>query len=269
MAHPYLVELERIERAAWEDLARAAPAPFASAMGLEVRPIEGALLFMAARIPQFQFNWLAGAGLKGNDSTCVSEAVDCFRAAGQSKFIVQIPPGPHAPEVAEMAAKAGLKEHPIAWAKFHRETAGVERTETSLTIREIGVGERDVFAEAAIAGFGMPSQMATWLSQIVGRDHWHAYVSFEGDTPAGAGALYVDGEFAWIGIGATKPEMRNKGGQSALLAVRIADAAKYGAKHAVTETGVPQQGQSAPSYSNILKSGFSVIYVRPNWAPAS
>jgi hypothetical protein len=60
--------------------------------------------------------------------------------------------------------------------------------------------------------------------------------------------------------------MRRKGGQSALLARRIADAAKYGARHVVTETGVPQEGQPAPSYRNILGCDFAVAYVRPNWA---
>ncbi len=62
--------------------------------------------------------------------------------------------------------------------------------------------------------------------------------------------------------------MRRKGGQSALLARRIADAAKYGARQAVTETGVPQEGQPAPSYRNILGSGFTVAYGRPNWTLA-
>ena len=28
---------------------------------------------------------------------------------------------------------------------------------------------------------------------------------------------------------------------------------------------VPQPGQPAPSYTNILKAGFTVAYVRPNW----
>jgi hypothetical protein len=32
-----------------------------------------------------------------------------------------------------------------------------------------------------------------------------------------AAALYVDGEMAWLGIGATKPDVRRRGGQSALL----------------------------------------------------
>ncbi len=87
--------------------------------------------------------------------------------------------------------------------------------------------------------------------------------------PAGAAAMYVHGAFAWLGIGATKPQMRKRGGQSALLARRIADARKFGARQASTETGVPQAGQPAPSYANILKAGFSVAYVRPNWAEST
>ena len=92
MTHPYLAGLERIERNAWEDLARAAPPPFAAAIGLETRPMGGALFFAAAKIPQFQFNWLAGAGLGGDDGGCIGEAVARFREIGQAKFIVQIAP---------------------------------------------------------------------------------------------------------------------------------------------------------------------------------
>jgi hypothetical protein len=265
MTHPHLAELERIERNAWEDLARAAPPPFAAAVGLETRAMGGALFFAAAKIPQFQFNWLAGAGLGGDDGACIGEAVARFRDIGQAKFIVQIAPRPDAAKMENLARDAGLQASPLSWAKFSRETQNAPEVKTSLSIREVGVDEKNVFAESAIAGFGMPPPMALWLSQIVGRPHWHAYASFDGDRPAGAAALYVDGDFAWLGIGATRPEMRKKGGQSALLARRIADAAKYGARYAVTETGVPQQGQPAPSYKNILGCGFDVAYVRPNW----
>lgn len=265
MTHPYLAELERIERSAWEDLARAAPPPFAGAIGLETRQMGGALFFAAAKIPQYQFNWLAGAGLGGDDGACIGEAVARFGELGQTKFIVQIAPGPNVAKMENLARAAGLQANPLSWAKFCRETRNAPDVATSLDIREVGVERRNVFAESAIAGFGMPAPMAQWLSQIVGRPRWHAYVSFDGHTPAGAGALYVDGDFAWLGIGATRPEMRRKGGQSALLARRIADAAKHGARYAVTETGVPQEGQPAPSYRNILGSGFDVAYVRPNW----
>ena len=263
-----MLALEAIESEAWEDLARAAPPEFAKGVGIEASRHGRSLFFMATRIPQFQFNWLSGAGLSRKDGGDVGEAVARFKAAGQSKFFIQIPPGPNAASAEAAARDEGLISHPLAWAKFHRETAGAPNVEGALTMREVGRDERDVFAQTAIAGFGMPAPMAMWLAQIVGRPHWHTYVSFDGDQPAGAAALYVNGDYAWLGIGATKPEMRKKGGQSALLARRIADAARLGAKHATTETGVPQAGAAAPSYQNILRAGFKVGYVRPNWALA-
>jgi len=265
MSHPLLNELEAIERDAWEDLARAAPPSFAQGIGLRAESVGHALLFMADRVPQFQFNFLAGTGLNGDDGSSIDEAVKRFSAAGQKKFIIQIPPGSCAGDMEARARDHGLMSNPLAWAKFARHAENAPAVATPLTIREVGKDEANVFAEAAIAGFGMPGPMAVWLAQIVGRPGWHAYVSFDGDKPAGAGALFVKGAFAWCGIGATRPEMRKKGGQSALLARRIADAAKYGALHVATETGVPQDGQPAPSYKNILAAGFDVAYVRPNW----
>jgi len=262
---PLLLDLEGIEREAWRDLATIMPASLADGVGLQTDDINHAYFFMASRIPQFQFNWLSGTGLTGDDGRSISEAVRRFRAAGQHKFIIQIPPGPNADACVELARKEGLVPHPLAWAKFHRTTAHAPEVVTGLRIVEVQPAQRDAFATTAVAGFGMPTAMAEWLARLVGREHWHAYVSFSGETPVGAAAAYVRGDFAWLGIGATRPEMRKQGSQSALLARRIADAAKWGASHATTETGVPQPGQPAPSHSNVLKAGFSVSYVRPNW----
>jgi hypothetical protein len=266
MTVPSMEQLERIEREAWTDLARVMPAPLAQGIGLHTADIGSAYLFMASKVPQFQFNWLSGAGLNGDDGSSIDEAVKVFRDAGQRKFIIQIPPGPRAADCGRHAAALGLKEHALAWAKFQRATDASLRADTALEIREVGAAERSVFAATAVAGFGMPPAMAAWLEPLAGRTNWHTYVSFANGEPAGAAAMYVRGELAWLGIGATKPALRKHGSQSALLARRIADAAKLGARHATTETGVPQAGQPAPSYNNILKAGFSVAYVRANWA---
>ena len=258
--------LERIEREAWRSLMDAAPPDFAKSVGLERAPIGGALFMMMRRVPAFQFNWLAGAGLEDNSSEEVGEAVGRFRAAGQTKFIVQIPPGPHARWIAARARGEGLIEHPLAWAKFRRQTNNARRVEFDGDIREASEREAELFAATAVAGFGMPPPMTTWLKEIVGRPGWRCFLSFIDGAPAGAGALFVDGDFAWIGVGATKPEARRRGSQSALLARRIEEARRLGAQWVVTETGVPQEGQPAPSYKNILNAGFSIAYVRPNWA---
>jgi hypothetical protein len=264
-AHPLELEIERIEREAWEDLAEIVPEPLATGIGLQTGPVGGAYFFMASRVPQFQFNWLSGAGLDGDDGACITEAVKRFREAGQTKYFIQLPPGPRERDCAALASAAGLKPHPLAWAKFYRTTQDAPTVHADLEVREVATHESALFADTAIAGFGMPPPMAGWLSRIVGRPCWHAYVTLLDGVPAGAAAMYVRGELAWLGIGSSKPELRKRGSQRALLARRIADAAKLGAKHATTETGVPQPGQPAPSHSNILKSGFAVAYVRPNW----
>src|SRR6185312_2912662 len=66
-----MLELERIEREAWADLASVMPAPLALGIGLRTAEIGRAYLFMASKVPQFQFNWLSGAGLNGDDGTSI------------------------------------------------------------------------------------------------------------------------------------------------------------------------------------------------------
>jgi len=258
--------LERIERRAWRDLAAAAPPDFAAQVGIAMHDFGEALMLAASRIPAFQFNWLSGAGLDGAEASAIPAAVERFRDMGQRKFFVQIPPSPHAAQLEAQARAVGLAPHPLAWVKFERETRDPPRVDTSLTIHEVDAAERDLFAATVVAGFGMPPPMAEWLREIVGRPGWRCYVTSADGAPAGAGALFVDEDAAWLGIGATKPAFRRRGGQSALLARRLADAARQGARFAVTETGAPQPGEPAPSHRNILSAGFRAAYARPNWA---
>src|SRR4051812_1812145 len=92
--HLLMLDLERIEREAWEDLTRVMPAELANAIGLQAGDINNAYLFMASRVPQYQFNWLSGAGLNGDDGRSIDEALKRFRDSGQHRFFIQIPPGP-------------------------------------------------------------------------------------------------------------------------------------------------------------------------------
>jgi hypothetical protein len=93
-------------------------------------------------------------------------------------------------------------------------------------------------------------------------------VAYDGGAPAAAGALFVTGRVGWTGIGATVPELRGKGGQSALLAARIKAASAAGCEVVVTETGEPVDGLPNGSYRNILRAGFEPVYVRANYFAA-
>jgi GNAT superfamily N-acetyltransferase len=110
---------------------------------------------------------------------------------------------------------------------------------------------------------------ADWLRPLARRPGWHCFVAYDGETPAGAGALYVARDVGWIGIGATVPQQRGKGAQSALLAARIAAAAGAGCGLVVTETQEPVDGRPNGSHRNILRAGFEPRYVRANYVPAT
>ena len=111
---------------------------------------------------------------------------------------------------------------------------------------------------------------------------FRSYVAYDGEAPAGAGALFVHerpslGRVAglgpatlparagWLGFGATLPAFRGRGGQSAILAARIEDARQQGCATVETETGELQDGRPSSSYRNILRAGFREAGVRPNY----
>ncbi len=92
-------------------------------------------------------------------------------------------------------------------------------------------------------------------------------MSFDGDIPAGTGALFIDGDVGWTDYAATAPAFRRRGSQSALLLHRVQFALDHGCNQVFTCTGEEVPGDPQHSYSNILKSGFKEEYVRRNHVP--
>jgi len=150
-----------------------------------------------------------------------------------------------------------------SWMKFER---GVEATavhETDLTVRE--ATDPEPFALVTCEGYGLPDAARPVFAALVGAPDWHCFVAWAGDEPAGAGALHLDGEAAWLGVGATRPQFRRRGAQAAVLAARIDAARAAGATMLATETGERVPDQPSTSYRNILRAGFREAYVRANW----
>ena len=111
----------------------------------------------------------------------------------------------------------------------------------------------------------MPPYMRAALAALPGRPGWVIFVAYGGDTPCGAGALFIDGDTSWTGFAATIPAARGRGAQSAILAARIRAAAEAGCATITTETGVREEGRPSRSYRNLLRAGFEEVYERPNW----
>jgi hypothetical protein len=90
-------------------------------------------------------------------------------------------------------------------------------------------------------------------------------MAFAGDRPAGAAVLHAQDGIGWLGFAGTVPELRGRGAQNGLLAVRLARAEELGLELLVTETGERVPDRPSGSYRNILRNGFEEAYLRPNW----
>ncbi|MBK8595382.1 MAG: GNAT family N-acetyltransferase [Holophagales bacterium] len=83
------------------------------------------------------------------------------------------------------------------------------------------------------------------------------YLARRAGAPAGGGSLRVDSGIAQLCGAATLPDHRRRGIQTALLSVRLAEAARAGCDLAVVTT---QPGSK--SQENVQKRGFSLLYSR-------
>lgn len=225
--------------AALADAFAAAPAPF----GFTAETVAGATCFKAAGIPSRELNRVHGTV---EDAAAVLAHYD-----GGAHIVCGESPG---------LADAGYTPG-YAWMKFARPADPDASAPTDLTLEQVGPQGAIDFARPVRLGFGMPELMEAWLREMPGRPGWTCLVAYDGDQPVGAGALFVAGDHGWCGLGATLPEARGRGAQSAILAARVALAAQQGATAVVTETGVG----GGPSYRNILRAGFAERYERPNF----
>lgn len=90
-------------------------------------------------------------------------------------------------------------------------------------------------------------------------------MAFHGGKPVSTGAVYFNGDTAWISFAATLEEYRGRGAQAALLSARINEARRRGCKWISVETAEDTSEHDAPSYRNMFRYGFRMLYKRPNY----
>jgi hypothetical protein len=100
---------------------------------------------------------------------------------------------------------------------------------------------------------------------LLKQDNVYGYIAYDGDVPAGSGLLLVSGKIGGLFSGATLPEYRRRGLQGAIMTQRIRDGLDLGCDWFSTETGEETQQNPNSSYHNMLRTGFELAYLRPNY----
>ena len=259
---------ERNEVEVWHDMMAALPPETVTSLGAGCRDIGGALLVAARNLPAVTFNRAIGIGLDGRPARENLLAIaDAIRANCAPVAQLQVAPLPENAGIEPLLADAGFRPADVRWVKMGRRTDDVPMVETALAIETVTPATASEFAAVVRQGFGLPPAFDAWLAALAVRPRWVGFIARKEGIAVSAGAMYCGADCAWLGMAATLPDFRRLGGQGALLAHRVAEAASRGLPWVFTETGV-LPGRN-PSLENMRRAGFQTLHERENWVLAS
>ena len=242
--------LELVEAAAFASLHNAAP----------VLQIAGATCYATPALPDsVMLNRVVALGVTGPVGDATLDEIDAFFRGAGVRYGVSLAPGADATLDARLRGRGFADGY--AWMKFRR---GVEPAPEAAGLRVEETLDGEAFGSTVAAAYGLPPAGAAVFRGLAGQPGWHLFLAWDGDEPAGAAALFVRGEVAWLGGAGTRPEHRGKGAQTALLAARIERARALGLQALTTETGERVPDRPSGSYRNIVRAGFAEAYLRPN-----
>jgi GNAT superfamily N-acetyltransferase len=260
-------ESEFIERCALEDLHNAADESDIQSIGLASLTVGSAFVSVAPQLPSsaIVINRVIGLGLGTEASNEeVHTLVSAYRNSNVGRYFVQIHPHHKPAGLTDWLINEGLRLG-RGWQKFSRGRNPVATSNSDLSIREIDHAHGREFGTIVCDAFDLGDKAIPWISKLPARPDWHVFMSFDGNCPAGVGALYVKNGYGWIDFGATAPAFRRRGSQGVLMAARLERALELGCKKVFTCTGVNVPGDPQHSYGNILRAGFAEDYVRENY----
>lgn len=251
--------LERFEYAAWADLVAAAPPELAAAVGMRTADFDSCRAVIAPHVPSPEFN--RGLLTPGADL----DALVDFLRQGADRAIIQIAAPDMTPERKADLIEAGCGPAARNWVMLARGPAEPPLPPTPLSLRNLGKAEAGQAGAVFVRGYGMPAAFAGWIAGLIGRPGWRGFGAFDGAMLVSVAFLFQKGERAIMTGAATLPEARGRGAQTALLALRLAEASRGGAEVIQSHTGLPVDDGKNPSLDNMRRAGFADTHTRLNW----
>ena len=232
--------------------------------GIQTKRIGTAVLIRTDIFPGFTHNRIPGFGLDNPlDEKSFSEVKD-FYSSGKNKHALQLEPSVVTDDVMEILHKHRY-EFKNNWVRFYRDTTPIENVKTDLEIKSVGNKYKNEYGSLITSAFDFPAELSGLFEHLMEKENWKHYMAFEGSKPVATGSVYFSGVSAWIGFAATNPDYRGRGAQGAILEARINEARNRGCKWIAVETGEDTSEHDVPSYRNMLRYGFRLLYKRPNY----
>jgi hypothetical protein len=243
LASRFSRDLELMEIDVWNGFYKYADRETVRSCGIDLDHDEMLSILIASKLDILAMNRVLGLGLgEPADDDHIKNIISRYKDAGVPRFFVQLHPLAQPEKLPEMLTEHGFSLY-NNWVKLYREIEAPLPEPSDLEIRQI----------------------RPMISSAIGKPGWYFYMAYDNGTPIATGANYIDGRYCWIDFAATLAEHRGKGAQTALAVRRIRDAEEQGCKWLVVETAEQTAEKEAPSYRNMIRLGFKVAYVRPNY----
>src|SRR5204863_536170 len=162
-------------------------------LGAVVAEVGGAVCTSLPATPgSALFNRALGLGLEGPATEADIDAIADFFAAEGVSYGVALHPAAQPVELPMWLEARGLRSG-YPWAKFSRPVSAPPPATTALRVERVGPDRAADFASVFTRAYGTPAFGEPWLAMPPGRENWHCFVAYDGQTPAATGALDVGG----------------------------------------------------------------------------
>ncbi|NMO54030.1 GNAT family N-acetyltransferase [Actinoplanes sp. TBRC 11911] len=260
-------EAEAVEAEFMYQYEAAMPAHDQEVLGIATRRLSGGVVLSARTDPSRYWSKALGLGFEEPvTADLIDQVLDVYRAEDNPRAVLQIAPEVLPDDWEWIARTRGLTARGRV-AKFAAPIGDLAPPGTTgLRIAPVTKDDAEPWATVVRESFGFPPEGNQGLfAAACGHPQFFPYAAWDGDTIVGGANLFVHGGIASLNSDGTAAVSRGRGAQSALIAARIAKARELGCRWVVAETGQPADGESNPSYNNMLRAGLKVIYVRRNY----
>ena len=242
-----------------------APKEFLSKYKVKTLKVGSFRVVMIAGLNLEFFNRIVGLGVREEATPMMlDDAIAVMQKEGNTNFIVQVCPHAQPAAIHEWLLTRGFVRG-REQAKFFRDNALPPVCPIDLRIELIGVESATAFADIIITVFNMSPELHPLMKGPVGKPGWRHYLAYAGKQPVAAAAMFIKNDIGWLGFGSTIEGQRRLGAQGALIARRLQDGIDLGCRWFVSETAASTPEKQSPSYQNMVRGGFELAYLRPDF----
>jgi ribosomal protein S18 acetylase RimI-like enzyme len=263
---------EQAQALAYFDFEAGAPAATRAALGMTLARFGGGTVMALRNAPPLWSKALGFGFEEPVTASLIERICDVFRAQGLHQGVIQLPPSVTPGDWGEIRAKHNISPGTglvklVASTELVIELADLTGSlDAGLRVGRVAAADADEWASVMASVFGYDSDpMQAMCASSVGRSGWVPCAVWDGDRIVATATTHFHQRAAHLFGGATLPEARGRGAQTALLVLRARAALAAGCRWLVAETGAEPPGGHNSSLHNLLRLGFQIQYVQPNW----